>query len=197
MAEEKRPDISVKAQDAQVIAAVSEDAQLKRRRRRIRALRSFLIRLVLLAAVLYVLLFHIIGITTMPGEDMSPRLSTGDLLLFYRIDRNPKAQDIVVIDRKDTGKRYVSRVVAGPGDTVDISDESGLKVNGSPQVEPKIFYPTKPYVGQVEFPVMLGEDEYFVLADYRNGGADSRYFGPVKQEEIQGIVITVLRRNSL
>lgn len=194
MAEAKRPEPQA---ETYAVVAAENDARLKRRRRRIRALRSFLLRLAALAAVLYVLLFHIIGITTMPGEDMSPRLSAGDLLLFYRLDRAPKAQDIVVIDRKDTRKRYVSRVVAGPGDTVNISDESGLQVNGNTQAETKIFYPTKPYVGQVEFPVTLGEDEYFVLADYRNGGADSRYFGPVKQEEIQGIVITVLRRNNL
>ena len=197
MAEAKQPETNAKTQEVQAVVVAANDARLKRRRRRIRALRSFLIRLAALAAVMYVLLFHIIGITTMPGEDMSPRLSAGDLLLFYRLDRAPKAQDIVVIDRKDTGKRYVSRVVAGPGDTVNISDETGLQVNGNTQAETKIFYPTKPYVGQVVFPVTLGEDEYFVLADYRNGGADSRYFGPVKQEEIQGIVITVLRRNNL
>ena len=48
-----------------------------------------------------------------------------------------------------------------------------------------------------EYPVVLGEGEYFVLSDARNGGADSRCFGPVTQEEIQGIVITLLRRNNL
>ena len=47
------------------------------------------------------------------------------------------------------------------------------------------------------YPLTLGEREYFVLADQRNGGMDSRYFGIVRAEEIRGIVITVLRRNNL
>ena len=169
----------------------------KRRHRRMQALRSFLIRSVLLAAVLYVLLFHIIGIMVMPGGDMSPRLDAGDLLLFYRVNPEPKLQDVIVSDKKDTGKRYVCRVIASPGDTVEITDEQGLKVNGNAVSEPDIFYPTRPYVGQVEFPIVLGEKEYFVLSDFRNGGADSRFFGPVKTEEILGTVITIMRRNNL
>ena len=39
--------------------------------------------------------------------------------------------------------------------------------------------------------------EVFVLADFRNGGADSRFFGPVKEQEILGTVITLVRRNHL
>ena len=45
--------------------------------------------------------------------------------------------------------------------------------------------------------MVLGEGEYFVLSDSRNGGVDSRCFGPVTQDEIQGVVITLLRRNGL
>lgn len=178
-------------------AAEKEDAALKRRRRRIRALRSFLIRLVLLAAVVYVLFFHIVGITMMPNGDMSPRLDAGDLLLFYRIDPKPNIQDVIVIKRQEDGSRYVCRVIAAPGDTVEVTEERGLLVNGNALMEPYIFYQTRPYEAYVEYPVKLGENEYFVLADYRNGGVDSRYFGPVHRNEIQGVVITILRRNNM
>ena len=173
------------------------NAQLKRRRRRTRALRSFLIRLTALAAVIYILFFHIIGIMLMPNSDMSPRLDAGDMLLFYRVNPEPKIQDIAVIRRAETGKKYVCRVIACPGGTVEITDERGLTVNGNSLAEPYIFYATQPYEGFDEYPVTLGDKEYFVLADYRNGGEDSRYFGPVTKDEIQGIVITILRRNNL
>ena len=169
-------------------------------RRRMRALRSFLFRTVALAAVIYILFFHIVGIAIMPSRDMYPRLDAGDLLLYYRLEKNPKAQDIVVIrkaEEKDGEKKsFVSRVVAKPGDTVEVS-AAGLTVNGNTQIETNIFYPTDAYEGHMEYPVTLGADEYFVMADRRNGGVDSRYFGPVKQEEIQGVVITLLRRNNL
>ena len=210
--------------------AAAGEAQKKRRYRRLRALRSFLLRTVLLALVVYILLFHVVGLTVMPRDDMTPRLDAGDMLLFYRIDRVPKAQDIIVIDKavnqdlsaissaadKDTGivrralnwlgfkdpdapptQRFVCRVIAVPGDTVEITEERGLTVNGNALIEPYIYSPTKPYEGYTMYPVALEEGEYFVLSDLRNGGVDSRYFGPVKQEEIQGIVITLLRRNNL
>ncbi len=169
----------------------------KRKQRRIRALRSFLLRLVALGLVVYVLLFHIIGLGVMPNGDMSPRLEAGDLLLFYRIERSPKSRDIVVIDRGEKKERFVLRVVACPGDTVEITDERGLAVNGNTLIETNIFQTTRPYECDVEYPIKLKDGEYFVLADQRNGGMDSRYFGPVTTEEIQGVVITLLRRNNL
>lgn len=92
---------------------------------------------------------------------------------------------------------FVCRVVAKPGDSVEISQGERLVVNGNSMIETNIFYPTPEYSGFMEYPVTLGEGEYFVLADYRNGGADSRFFGAVKEDEILGTVITILRRNNL
>ncbi len=177
-------------------------AEQKKRRRRMRALRSFLFKTVALAAVVYVLFFHIVGVTMMPTRDMYPRLDAGDLLLYYRLEKDPKAQDIIVFEKAapdgEGTKTYACRVVAAPGDTVSVTEADGLRVNGNAMIESNIFYPTKPYdEGAVEYPLKLGEGEYFVMADQRNGGMDSRYFGVVRTEEIKGIVITILRRNNL
>ena len=43
----------------------------------------------------------------------------------------------------------------------------------------------------------LEPDECFVLADQRQGAEDSRFFGPVKYRDIEGTVISILRRNNL
>ena len=37
----------------------------------------------------------------------------------------------------------------------------------------------------------------FLLVDMREGGEDSRYFGPVSRDEIDGLIIEVLRRNDI
>lgn len=162
----------------------------------------FVLRLVLLILVLWVLLFKLVGLTHMPNNDMYPRVDAGDLVLFYRLDKDMKFQDIAVIEKvtPDSGgekELFISRVVAAPGDTVDLSENGRMIVNGNGVIESNIFYDTYPYEGYTEFPVTLGPGEYFVLADSRENGADSRYFGPVTQDEILGTVISILRRNNL
>ena len=82
-------------------------------------------------------------------------------------------------------------------DTVEITDEGQVLVNGNALIETNIFYPTTVYLGFTEYPVTLGPGECFVLADQRDGGADSRFFGPVKESEILGTVFTIMRRNNL
>ena len=206
-------------------------------RRHMRALRDLIIRILLLALVVYILFFHLVGLTVMNSGDMYPRIDAGDLVLFYRLEKNIHAQDIIVfqkptaalelsyeerqkmeaaaagkekgtvrkvldwlgfIDPEDPPKtQFVCRVVAGPGDTVEITEGERLMVNGNAMIESGIFYNTPEYAGFVEYPLVLGTDEYFVLADYRSGGADSRFFGAVRKDEILGTVITIMRRNNL
>lgn len=47
------------------------------------------------------------------------------------------------------------------------------------------------------FPVTIGEGEYFVLGDNRIKAEDSRIYGVVSNREIQGSVITLIRRRGL
>jgi len=87
--------------------------------------------------------------------------------------------------------------VAKGGDKVEVTDDSTLKINDSTMIESDIFYSTPKYEDYVEYPLKLQEDEYFILCDYRNGARDSRYFGAVKKNEIEGKVITIIRRSNL
>lgn len=208
----------------------------KARKRHLQALRDLILRFLLLVLVVYVLFFHLVGLTIMPNGDMYPRIDNGDMVLYYRLERNFHAQDVIVFEKptvsleqtyeereamaaemkieKSAIRRaldwlgfrdpadppktlFVCRVVAGPGDTVEISESDRLMVNGNNMIENNIFYQTPQYGEFVPYPLKLGENEYFVLADQRNGGADSRFFGAVKEDEILGTVITILRRNNL
>lgn len=175
---------------------------IKRSERSVKDYQFFVLRVLILVVVLWVLLFQIVGVTHMNSGDMYPRIDAGDFLLFYRLDTDVRAQDIIVFEKltpSSGGEKqlFISRVVAVAGDTVDISDAERLIVNGNAVIESNIFYSTPRYEGFTEYPLTLGPGECFVLADSRNGGADSRYFGPVQQDEILGTVITVVRRNNL
>ena len=168
----------------------------------VRNYQYFIIRVALFLVVLWVLFFKVVGIIRMPTPDMYPRIDAGDLLLFYRLDNDIRAQDIVVVEKvtpDSNGEKqlFVLRVVAAPGDTVEISENDRLVINGNTVLESNIFYQTPRYQSEVTYPLTLGDDEFFVLADSRNGGNDSRFFGPVKQADIDGTVITIARRNNL
>lgn len=154
-------------------------------------LKNVLMLLILLWAVFTFFL----GIKMAPNEDMSPRISAGDILVYYRIAKDPKAEDVVVV--KKNGTDYVGRVIAKGGDSVDITKDEALIVNGNMVVEDNIFYSTPYYEGFVEYPLTLNADEYFILADKREGGEDSRYYGPVSKSEIKGTVIGQFRRGGI
>jgi len=160
---------------------------------------SAALRLLVLLTVVWICFFKIVGLTHMPSGDMYPRIDAGDLVLFFRLERDIRAQDVVVIEKTTPdGERelLISRVVAVGGDTVEIDGEGHLIVNGNRMVESNIFSATADY-GKIEYPLQLGRSEYFVLADRRGGGTDSRMFGPVSAAEIQGSVISVLRRGTI
>lgn len=158
-------------------------------------IRSFFSKLIWMVILLAVLFGALFGITSVKNNDMSPRMSAGDLVLYYRLEQNLRIQDVVVFEKD--GVQYVGRIMARGGDSVEVTEDSRLKVNNSMVVESDIFYSTPRYGDEVEYPVELGENQFFILCDYRNGAKDSRYFGAVDREEIKGKVITAVRRSGL
>ncbi|MBR1554874.1 MAG: signal peptidase I [Oscillospiraceae bacterium] len=154
----------------------------------------FLNVLIILTAVWLIFSF-VFRFLSAPNDDMNPNLKAGDLLLCYRLQKEIRAQDVIVIRKNNT--TYIGRVVAVSGDTVEISDEETLIINGNTMIETNIYTSTPRFEGFVSYPLTLSESEYFILADARNGCEDSRYYGAVQEKEIQGKIITVLRRNHL
>ncbi len=156
---------------------------------------SFIAQTLLCVFILYILFAHVIGVMSMPNADMYPRLDSGDFLLYYRLDKSPKAQDIMVFEKN--GTTYVGRVIAAGGDTIEIKDNGTVVVNGYSMQETNIFYETYPLEGFTEYPCELAENECFIMADRREGTEDSRFFGPVTHDDLKGTVISVMRRSNL
>ena len=175
--------------------AAGTQKSIGRAKSQMRSLHFSLLSILIIIILVWLMLGVVFGIMKAPSVDMSPRVDYGDLLLYFRLDNDFAINDVVVINKNDT--IYLGRVVAKGGDTVEITDNATLVVNGNTVNEPMIFYTTPRYEGYEEFPQTLAADEYFILVDRREGGEDSRYYGAVKSSEIKGSVVTVIRRNNL
>ena len=167
----------------------------------VKSYQYFILRALLVIGLVWILFFKIVGLTTAPGDDMAPSVKHGDLMLFYRLDKTYRYRDVIVYesDPDESGEKdvYVGRIIAAPGDTLDISENGAVIVNGNTLVEQDIRTATPVYGEFVEYPVRLGENEFFVLADDRLNGMDSRYIGAVEKKDVIGSVITIVRRHDL
>lgn len=160
-------------------------------------LRELLLLLIKIAAIAcaFLLIFtFIFGMYRNLDPEMSPAVADGDLVIFYRLDKNYVAQDTLVLVFE--GKKQVRRVVATAGDTVDIT-EDGLIINGAVQQEPDIYFSTLPYKDGIRFPLTLKEGQIFVLGDHRTKATDSRVYGVVETGDTLGKVMAILRRRGI
>ena len=115
--------------------------------------------------------------TEVSGHSMEDTLDDGDNLivdkLTYRF-RDPVRYDIIVFPYKykeDT--YYIKRIIGLPGEMVQITEEGNILINGE-ILEESYGREIMKSPGIAADPIILGEDEYFVLGDNRNASADSR-----------------------
>lgn len=133
-----------------------------------------------------------IGVSvTMVGVSMEPELYNGQKVLVNRyayLLLSPRAGDVIAFlpNGNQNSHYYVKRVVAEPGDTVQIQG-GRLYVNGVQAAEE---FDKMSEAGIAENALTLGADEYFVLGDNRNNSEDSRSanIGAVRGKDILGKV---------
>lgn len=154
----------------------------------------FLIKLTLIALAVTLIFTFMFGIVRYNSSNMSPAMQEGDLIVFYRLDKEYKASDAIVVKYND--EYQIQRVIAVAGDTVDIT-EGGLMVNGAYQNETRVYTETYRYEEGIDFPLTVPEGEVFVLSDNRTNAVDSRLYGTVRIKDTYGSVMSVLRRRNI
>lgn len=133
--------------------------------------------------------------TTVEGESMEPTLSDGDTVIIQRLSyyfSSPDRYDVVVFpvtydETADEDTYYIKRVIGLPGETVQIIDGS-VYINGEKLQDDKYALSDILEAGVASDPLVLGEDQYFVMGDNRNMSTDSRnsYVGLVNRKDIIG-----------
>lgn len=147
---------------------------------------------ILLAVLLAFTFVYFVGLrTSVVGQSMASTLNGGDEILvnrfIYKVT-DPDYNDIIVFlpNGNEKSHYYVKRVIAVPGDTVQIQN-GVVYVNGEAfEEEAEVF--SIEDAGLASEEITLGADEYFVLGDNRNNSEDSRYanIGNIKKEYIIG-----------
>lgn len=155
--------------------------------------RSLLLRVLFLALAAWVLLTQVFLITQVRGNAMFPALKDGDLVIAFRIQQDYAKNDVIVYTAQ--GHSRFGRIAARETDVVMLDDTGSLLVNGTNQ-SGEILYPTYAREG-LTYPYLVPEDHLFLLGDYRTQTEDSRDFGPIPLKQVQGKVITILRRRGL
>ena len=122
------------------------------------------------------------------GQSMTPGLEGDDVVLMDRLtyDFTEPARFDVVVFRREDNKANVKRVIGLPGEVIQIRDGfiyiDGERLDAEDGLDRAVL------AGLAENPVTLGEDEYFLLGDNRDGSEDSRFanIGNVNRKQIQG-----------
>ncbi len=157
-----------------------------------------------IALALFFILNFFISTTTVYSTSMFPTLIEGDRLLLHKThsiqrgdivsfksDLTLTEKDIETLNfiqkfmvNKDTKKNLIKRVIAVPGDKVDIKG-GVVFINDEKLDEPYI----STIAGDTIHVGILPENQYFMMGDNRGGSLDSRQLGPIEKDRIIGKTI--------
>lgn len=154
---------------------------------------SLLLRLCVITLAVWIVFSQVFLVTQCEGQGMFPAIEDGDLVLVYRLQEKYEKGDVVAYTHN--GETLLGRIVAKQTDVVNMNDSGTLQINGTNQGG-EIMYPTYSKPG-TEYPFRVPEETLFLLGDYRTQAEDSRDFGPIPMDDIQGKVITIVRRRGV
>lgn len=147
--------------------------------------------LLVVLALTFLIVTYVGQRTKVIGSSMEPMLEDGDNLIVDKISyrfEEPRRFDIIVFPfRYEEKTYYIKRIIGLPGETVYIDESGAVYINGEVLKES---YGKETIIdpGRAFEPVVLGEDEYFVMGDNRNNSSDSRdpSVGNIHRKDIIG-----------
>lgn len=164
-----------------------ELGRLKEREKYLKHLRKTLSVLVVVAAISVLVATLWMPVLKIYGSSMDPTLENGQVVVSIKT-KKLKSGDVVAFWQGN--KLLVKRVIAGPGQKVDID------VNGKVSVDGKAIHETyldSESLGNtdIDFPHQVEESRWFCMGDNRKSSIDSRSaaIGDISEEQIEGKVL--------
>lgn len=152
--------------------------------------KKWMLYLTAILMLAYFMVHHVTQRVDVYGVSMEPNYLEGDILLADKLclkySEIQRFDAVVFQYRYRDDQFYIKRVIGLPGETVQIMDGK-IYINGMLLNDPFAAEPIEKPRRAAE-PVVLGEDEYFLLGDNRNDSSDSRDsdIGNVSADQIIG-----------
>lgn len=161
--------------------------KVKYKKRYLRTLRSTIYALITVAAIAVLVATLLLPVLRIYGTSMTPSLYEGNIVVCVKTTQFEQGD---IVSFYYNNKVLVKRVIAFPGDWVDIAQDGTVSVNGTVLDEP---YVQELAFGEcdIELPYQVPDGQIFVLGDHRATSADSRSttIGCIKEEEIVGRIV--------
>jgi signal peptidase I len=136
-----------------------------------------------------------------PGGSMDSTVPAGTSVIYrLRDGEEVRRGNLVVIEAdqftSEPGSRFVKRVIAVGGDTVECCDaRHRIEVNGKPVTEPYLDPAVAPERGAIPFKAKVPAGMVFVAGDTRDNSNDSRMYtdqpggGAVPLSKVDGVIV--------
>lgn len=170
------------------VAQLEEELKRETYRKRYHSVfRSTVYTLITVAAVAVLVATLFLPVLRIYGTSMTPTMTDGDIVVSVT-GSNFDRGDVIAFWFNN--KILVKRVIALPGEWVDIDEAGNVSVNGNPLDEP---YLTEKALGEcdIELPYQVPDGRLFVMGDHRSTSSDSRSsaVGCVSEEQIVGKLV--------
>ena len=164
-----------------------ERSRLRYKRRYGRTLRSTAAILLVVAALAVLVATLWMPVLQIYGSSMTPTVEEGEIVVSLKGSEFRQGE---IVAFYYNNKILVKRIIAGPGQWVDMDEDGGVRVDGEPLSEP---YLTEKALGQcdIDFPYQVPDGRWFVMGDHRATSVDSRTaaIGCVAEEQIVGRIV--------